>query len=384
VRGRHGRLRAHPPVSDPFGAAPSGVGGAGCRSSGASGRWHGALAAAALLLGLSGCRVELGPPGGAHTTERTAGAGAVTEVWVYTSMYQEVLDAMTPDLARALPDVRVQWFQAGSEKVAQRWEAEEEAGGSRACVLATSDPAWYADLAGRGALRVRVPPRALELPRAWAHPTHAAFRVSLMVLAANGPVPARIEELSDPRWKGFSTPDPLSSGTMFTTLATLDAALGADWLARAHANGWVAAGGNSAVLARMQSGEAPVGLVLLENLLAQEGYAPDDTTPGLARPNLAAGAVAIPGYAAVPSRCAAPEAADRVVDWLLSSEAQAHVVRGRMHSPFPATPGDDAARAPAGAPPLETLTLLATPPDAQVAATAPALRARWGALTGAR
>lgn len=68
-------------------------------------------------------------------------------------MYAEVIDAMTPALARSLPDVHVQWFQAGSEKVGQRWEAEEEAGGSRACLLATSDPAWYVDLSQRDKLR---------------------------------------------------------------------------------------------------------------------------------------------------------------------------------------------------------------------------------------
>lgn len=330
-----------------------------------------------LLLAVLACRVEVGAPGTTPAAGSSA-PGAPQEVWIYTSMYAEVIDAMTPALAKSLPDVHVQWFQAGSEKVAQRWEAEEEAGGSRACLIATSDPAWYVDLSQRDKLRAYVSPRALELPRAWVAPTWATFRLSLMVLAAAGEAPATVQELADPRWTGrFSTPDPLSSGSMFTTLAALRHAHGDDWLRRAHANGWVAAGGNSAVVARMQSGEAPVGLVLLENLLAQEGYG-DAATPHVARPNLQAPAVAVPGPVAVTARCPAPEAAERVVDWLLSPEAQGFIVAGRMHSPFPGTP------APAGAPALADVPLLPLPEDfvMRTAHDAPALRAAWTGLQG--
>ena len=88
--------------------------------------------ALALLLG---CRIEVGAPAGGAAVDAGRGTSEhPIEVWIYTSMYQEVLDALTPDLTAALPGVRVQWFQAGSEKVAQRWEAETEAGGSRACL----------------------------------------------------------------------------------------------------------------------------------------------------------------------------------------------------------------------------------------------------------
>ena len=331
--------------------------------------------ALALLLG---CRIEVGAPAGGAAVDAGLGTSEhPVEVWIYTSMYQEVLDALTPDLTAALPGVRVQWFQAGSEKVAQRWEAETEAGGSRACLLATSDPGWYEDLARRGALRAYVSPRALELPRAWVRPTHAAFRVSLMVLAANGEAPPSFAALAEPAWKGrFSTPDPLSSGTMFTTLAALEHTLGDAWLASARGNGWVAAGGNSAVVARMQSGEAPVGVVLLENLLAQEGYA--EGTPGVARPNLAAGAIPVPGPIAITTGCTAPAAAEAVEDWLLSPVAQAHIVAGRMHSPFPGAP------APAHAPALADVELLPLPDDfaARTATRANALRARWNELGG--
>ncbi|MFZ5478216.1 MAG: extracellular solute-binding protein [Myxococcota bacterium] len=244
-------------------------------------------------------------------------------MWVYTSMYQEVIDAMDAPI-EAATGARVEWFQAGSEKVAQRWEAEHEAGGSRACVLATSDPLWYVDLAARGQLAAYVSPRALDLPRAWATPHYAAFRVSEMTIASAGEAPPGFRALADPAWKDrFSTPDPLSSGTTFTALSVLEARLGADWATALKANGWVAAGGNSAVLARMESGEKPVGMILRENLKETvKERVPEE------------GAIPVPGFAAIPTACASKEAAERVVDWFLGEEGQAAIVHARMASPF--------------------------------------------------
>lgn len=315
-----------------------------------------------VLLALAGCRVEVGPPGEA------AAEGATREVWLYTSMYQEVVDAMAPALARALPDVEVRVYQAGSEKVAQRYRAEVDAGGSRACLLATSEPGWYAELAGSGGLVPYVSPRALEIDRALVHPTHAAFRLSLMVLGSAAPdAPAGFRDLADPRWAGrFSSGDPLASGTTFTALAAWEARYGWPFVEALDANGWVAAGGGSAVLGRMESGERPVGVILLENLLAKPGAArvvyPED------------GAVVVPGYLAIPAGCREREAAERVYDWLMGAEAQALVVAGHMHSPFPG------AAAPAGARPLAEIPLFepGVDLDAHVTAHGAELKARWG------
>lgn len=308
--------------------------------------------------------MEVGAPEGRPEAE-------TAEVWVYTSMYQEVIDEMTPLLQRDLPNVKVAWFQAGSEKVAQRWEAEDEAGGSHACVLATSDPGWYVGLADRGELGAYVSPRALELDRAWVRPRYAAFRVSLMVLAASGSeAPSSFQELADPKWQGrFSTPDPLASGTMFTTLSAWDQVFGPEWLARAKGNGWVAAGGSSAVLARMQSGEKPVGVLLMENLLVKAD-APAPVIP-------TEGAVPVPGYVGVTTDCPAPAAARAVVDWLMGPAAQEAIVHGKMHSPFPG------AAPPAGAPPLADIALLPLPDDfaARTVAGADALKQRWQELS---
>lgn len=323
-------------------------------------------AAGALLLGLlaGGCRVELGPPG-------QVSAGGRPTVWIYTSIYQEQVDQFDALAEAELPGVDVQWFQGGSEKVAQRWEAEHSAGASPACILATSDPFWYVDLTERDLLLPYVSPRALALPRAWVTPTYVAHHIDLMVMgAANGqPAPSRFADLAEPAWQGrFSTGDPFSSGTTFTTVAAWDQLYGAEFLTRLRANGWVMAGGNSAVLSRIESGEKPVGVVLLNNLLSKPGSAQ------IVYP--ADGAVPIPGPLAIPRDCPAPAAAQQVEDWLMGDSAQALVVKSRMHSPFPELPP------PEGVPPLADIVLAPLPEDftVQAAHGAPALRARVEAL----
>lgn len=313
-----------------------------------------------LLLLLSGCRVEFGPQ------EAAQREGSPT-VWIYTAIYQDQVDQFSEAITKELPDIDVEWFQGGSEKVAQRWEAEHSAGASPACVLATSDPSWYVDLTRRGLLHPYVSPRALELPRAWLTPTFAAHRVDLMVIGAgkDGEAPMSFLELAEPAWKGrFSSGDPFSSGTAFTTVSAWDQVYGDAWLDRLHDNGWVMAGGNSAVLGRIESGEKPVGVVLLNNLLQHR-----DTTRVVFPED---GAVPIPGPLGIPSDCREIEAAERVVDWLMGASAQALVVKNQMHSPFPGAPP------PEGAPPLDEIKLFAVPEDftEQVATRAPALRAK--------
>jgi len=325
--------------------------------------------AGGLLLAMSlpltaACRVELGPPG------QVAATGKPT-VWIYTAIYQEQVDQFDALAEKELPDIDVQWFQGGSEKVSQRWEAEHSAGGSPACILATSDPSWYVDLTNRKLLVPYVSPRALDLPRAWVTPTYAAHHLDLMVIGAakGADAPHSFTELADPKWKGkFSTGDPFSSGTTFTTVSAWDQLHGQPFLQGLKDNGWVMAGGNSAVLGRIESGEKPVGVVLLNNLLSKPGAAdiifPTD------------GAVPIPGPLAIPTDCPSKEAAERVEDWLMGESAQQLVVKSRMHSPFPGMP------APDGAPPLDQIKLAPVGEDftVQAAARGPDLRARIEAL----
>src|SRR5688500_13464254 len=110
-----------------------------------------------LLVLLAGCRIEVGPPG-TDAVAPCAGEIPAGEVWIYTSLYPGVIDALEPLIRAELPGVEPRWFQGGSEKVAQRVETEWSAGGSPACLLMTSDPGWYVKIAEEGRLQPHLAP----------------------------------------------------------------------------------------------------------------------------------------------------------------------------------------------------------------------------------
>jgi iron(III) transport system substrate-binding protein len=257
-------------------------------------------------------------------------------------------------LARRLeataPGTRVEWFQSGSEKVAQRLDAELAAGGSPCDLLLTSDPAYYRRLDEEGRLVPYVSPAALRQPRRLVDPdgAFAAARLSTMVIGVSpkyaGPRPRAFADLASPGIRA-TLGDPLSSGTTLTAVGVLAARLGWDWFRALAAKGTVAAGGGGAVMQRLESGEADAGIVLLENVLLArargskvEAVIPSD------------GAIVIPGPIALLAHARRSEAARAVYDALLSPEVQRAIVAlGKMHSPDPASPPPD------GAPTLEAL-----------------------------
>jgi len=303
-----------------------------------------------LIFELFGCRVEMGPP---DRRSHEADGSVQGEVMVYTSMYRHVIDAVKPILRKELPKVNVRWLRGGSEKIATRLDAEIAAGAPQADLILTSDPLWYERLGAAGHLAPYASLRALVMPRALVHPTghFVTARISTMVLAYNQRLvreedaPRRFTDLFDPRWHGkVTTPDPLGSGTTFTTLAFLVHAHGPQLLERWKAARTVSSGGNSSTLTRIESGEHSVGFVLLENILkARKNGSPVQ----FRLPE--EGPVLVPGPIAILRDAPNPAAARAVYDLLLSPAVQRAVVDGLMHAAF------DDLSPPEGAPPLKTL-----------------------------
>ncbi len=293
-----------------------------------------------LVLLLAACRIESATPRastGAADCARPAG-----DVWIYTSMYRHVVDQFDPVLKRLAPDVNVHWFQAGSEKVLARLEAELKAGGTQADVLLVSDPFLFGRLKDEGHLRPYVPPGALRMPRNLLDPdgAYAAARLSTMVLVHRKETdsPASFKELTDPRFKGkVVLGDPLASGTAFVWAVFLRASEGDGFFQALRDNEARLAGGNAAVLQKIEGGEAEVGVLLLENAIAARGKGspieivwPSD------------GAVVVPGDAAIFSSTRNPAGAQAVVDAIFSSDGQRVIVDwGQMHSVDPRMPGPD-------------------------------------------
>jgi iron(III) transport system substrate-binding protein len=308
-----------------------------------------AILAPTLVL-LASCRIESAAPSDATAPAAREGEPS-GDVWVYTSMYRHVLDALEPLLKEKLPNVRVHWYQAGSEKVASRLEAERAAGAVRADVLATSDPFLYERLAREGAFVRYASPNVLRVPRSLLEldARYAAVRLSTMVLVsrkgATAP-PTAFTDLVGERWKGrAAVGDPLTSGTAFTWAVFMQAKHGDAFFEGLRARGAIVAGGNAAVLQKVESGEVDAGVLLLENALTAKARGspieivwPED------------GAVVIPGPVAIFQTTRNPVAARALVDLLLSPEGQRIIVeKGDMHAVDPRLEG------PRGEPGLEAL-----------------------------
>lgn len=283
------------------------------------------------------------------------------ELWIYTSMYKDLIAVLTPEMEKAFPGVEFHWYQAGSEEIGARANGEIMAGGLRADLLISSDRFWYEELARAGLLVQYAPAGSERVPGGLKHPQHFYTGVSIpvMVLTYNREAikdpPLSFLEVSAPKWNGkFTTGSPLASGTNFTTMAMLQARYGWEYFEKLKANGTISQGGNSAVIRRVQTLERPVGWVLLEDLLRLIGK---DDRLGIIYPS--DGVVTHANIMGIAKRGDLDRTlAKRVADWMLSPKAQELITqKGYMYSTIPGF------MEPPGARPLSELMKNAFPWD---------------------
>ena len=286
----------------------------------------------------------------------SAGCGGPDEeLVIYTSIYPQVIERMKPALAAEFPGVSFEWRQAGSEQLARKLSVELEAGGTRCDLLMTSDPFYYAQLAAAGHLATHDSPVTAEIPDGLkdAEGRWATVRVPVMVIGVNhdkirkSEFPSSFQDLLDPRYAGkIAMGDPLKSGTNFTTVASLVRQYGWDYFRGLAKNGIQSAGGNSTVTNKLETGERPIGIVLLENLLPRiEAGAPITVVYPTD------GAVPVPSPVAVLRTSDKPALARRVRDFFFGQAMQDAIVSGFMYSPLPNH------AAPAGGAPWRELAL---------------------------
>jgi iron(III) transport system substrate-binding protein len=278
-------------------------------------------------------------------------AGGRQPITIYTSIYENVIAALEPTLRDAFPDLEIRWFQRGSEDVAARLNGEIAAGRVGADLVMTADPFWYEELRRAGHLLPYRSPAASAVPSALNDPEGAftTVRMSVTVIAVNTsqvPADARprsFRDLAEPAWAGRVTmADPNRSGSAFTTVAALAQKYGWDYFDALRRNDIVAAGGNSAVLNRVVTGERHAGIILLENVLQAREQNPQVPIDVVYPED---GVVLVPSPIAILRQTAAPDAARRVYDFFLGEAGQRALVSGWMYSPVDGIPPPAGARA---------------------------------------
>ena len=290
----------------------------------------GAAAILALSVALAGCG------GGDKKAEKKA-TGTKGELMVYTSIYPDIIDNMCkPNVAKAFPEMKVNWFQGGTEKVVTKITGEIKAKKIGADVLMVADPSYYLKLEDQ---KLLLPYKSKEeknlINDKAADGAWYAVRVCNMIIAYNADklkaedAPKNWTDLTDPKWKGkIAMPNPMLSGTAYVAVGALADKYGWEYFDKLKANGLRVEEGNSAIQNKLLTGEYAAAMILEENILKLANTKKEPLKVIYTKD----GVVQVPSPIAIFNTTKNPEGAKALVDWWLSKEGQQAVVKGWMHS----------------------------------------------------
>ena len=290
----------------------------------------GAAAILALSVALAGCG------GGDKKAEKKA-TGTKGELMVYTSIYPDIIDNMCkPNVAKAFPEMKVNWFQGGTEKVVTKITGEIKAKKIGADVLMVADPSYYLKLEDQ---KLLLPYKSKEeknlINDKAADGAWYAVRVCNMIIAYNADklkaedAPKNWTDLADPKWKGkIAMPNPMLSGTAYVAVGALADKYGWEYFDKLKANGLRVEEGNSAIQNKLLTGEYAAAMILEENIMKLANTKKEPLKVIYPKD----GVVQVPSPIAIFNTTKNPEGAKALVDWWLSKEGQQAVVKGWMHS----------------------------------------------------
>ena len=314
----------------------------------------------ALVIVVSMLGLMIGGCGGGKPAETPKSQGPKGTVMIYTSIYPDIIELVKPALKKQFPDLDIQWFQAGTEKVMAKVAGEIEAKKVQADLLMVADPSYYLTLKEQNLLlKYDAPNRKDVKLNKDAEGYWTGVRISNMIIAYNtakvseADAPKSFKDLLDPKWNGkVAMPSPLLSGTAYVTAGVLSDKYGWDYFEKLKANGLKIEEGNSAIQNKLLRGEYHAVIILEENILklAAKGEPVKVVYP-------ADGTIVIPSPIAIFNTSKNQDAAKAVLDWWLSKEGQEVVVKGWMHSVR------DDVQPPKGAPALKTFAEKSAPPD---------------------
>jgi iron(III) transport system substrate-binding protein len=244
------------------------------------------------------------------------------QIWVYTSIYKEFATPIKSAFEKKNPDVDVEIFQGGSEKLQSKVEAELISKKLQVDILLTSDPFWSHDLDSRGLIFHRTNHQGVETNY---------YSMMVLICHKNVPVdqrPTSFQDLTKPIFKSvIQSGSPLESGTSFTAVAYLSEKYGWDYFKKLRDLDLASSGGNSTVIQKVESGEKKIGIVLLENALAarKRGSPIDIIYPS-------DGSIPIPSVQAIFNGTKQKDATSKFADFILSKEGQELLRAGYMYS----------------------------------------------------
>ncbi|MDR3284997.1 MAG: ABC transporter substrate-binding protein [Treponema sp.] len=305
-----------------------------------------AAAAAVSLVLVTGCTKK-------SPAASTSGAasGPRGKIVIYTSMYEDIIEAMDAALTKQFPDCDIEFFYGGTGTLQAKIAAEKDSGKLGCDMLMVAEPAYSLELKENNMLHAYKSPEAALLdfdydPEGYWYPV----RVCNMVLAYN---PEKYSKDSIPNSlydfayntgvKGaISMSNPLTSGTAMAAVTALKDKYGYEYFTALGSQNVMVESG-SVALTKLETGECQVIMILEESVLKKRQE--ENSRLEVIYPT--DGTIIIPStIMTVSEQWSANKntaAAQAVTDWFLSEAGQANIVAGWMHSAradYPAPPYD--------------------------------------------
>ncbi|MHC6203333.1 ABC transporter substrate-binding protein [Breznakiellaceae bacterium SP9] len=275
---------------------------------------------------------------GGETSGVIRGPGG--KIMIYTSIYEDVIEAMDAALAKQFPDCDIQFFYGGTGVIQAKVAAEEAAGRFGFDMLMVAEPSYSLELKEKGLLHPYKSPEARYLDFEYdADGYWYPVRICNMVLAYN---PERSERNSIPNsFQDFafntsvqgliSMGNPLTSGTSMAAVTSLRDKYGYEYFT-ALGDQKVMVESGSVALTKLETGECKVIMILEESVLKTR----EENKSKLEVIYPSDGTIIIPStiMTVIPEKSANNNAtaAEAITDWFLSEAGQESVVKGWMHS----------------------------------------------------
>lgn len=294
------------------------------------------LMAAVMVLGLAAC----GPEGSVNTEDMEIHEEVTGKVVIYTSMYQDIIEALQVTLDTVFPNCDIEFFQGGTGTIQSKVTAELEGGKLGCDILMVAEPSYALELKEMGLLHAYKSPEADSLafdydPEGYWYPV----RISNMVLAYNPELYSE-EEVATSLYdfaynqdlKGMiSMSNPLTSGTALASAVALSSNYGYEYFDALSAQDVMVESG-SVALTKLETGECKEIMILEESVLKKR----EEEGSKLACIYPTDGTIVCPSPIMTindeMSANANSAACEVITDWFLSLDGQSAIVAGWMHS----------------------------------------------------
>ena len=293
----------------------------------------------------------------------SSGVYAKTPITIYSSVHEDVLAAIAKEFNSRTPDVELKYFRLGTTKIIAKVNAEVKAGGIKADLVWTAEPAYFEELKQRGLIAKYLSPTAKDIPKTFIDPDEfyiggRILSIGLMYntkLVKEAEAPKDWGDLLEAKWKNqIVHASPLYSGSVTATVTGLiqSPKLGWAYYEKLRANGIAIVKAQAGAQSKVAGGEYKVGIGLDYGIrkMNAKGSPIQFVYPK-------SGSITWGSPIAIFKDSQHQDAAKKFVDFVLSPEGQRFLITEYIVSVNPKVPS------PKGAPPLMEILKSALPVD---------------------